>query len=312
MSTFTPKAEATTTADRLIIQLFDRPDADIVLRSQDSHDIQVLKIYIVNSSPVLGKLIQGVLDSPSNANAEESLPVLQLPESGEILECLLTFVLPVTPCVPSTLEEIMELLSVAQKYQMEATLSHIRASIAQQNLLPTDLYPALHLYALAQMYSLRPEALQAAQSILKYPMTIEMFYEKLDIVPGTFLHALWKYHRRVRAILASDIAEFRRSGAHGTITGLRCIKLSSSKTPLWLDQYMESIAITAQCPHNLDFTGLHIALVQHIKYKAKNSSCKCASIPGQTIRQFWTALVSVIKGSFKKVIVVDMRSYLGR
>jgi hypothetical protein len=308
MSTVTPEAASTT--DQLVIQLFDHPDVDIVLRSQDSQDFQVLKIYIVNSSPVLGKIIQEALDSPSNANAEESLPVLQLPESGEILECLLTFVLPVTPRVPSTLEKIVELLSVAQKYQMEATLSHIRASIAQQNLLPTRLHSALLLYVLAQMYSLRPEALQAAQSILKYPMTIENFCKKLDIVPGDFLYALWKYHKRVRAILASDIAKFRRSGAHGTITGLRCAELSSSKTPLWLDQYMESIAMTAQCPHNLDFTELHIAMVQHIKYKAKKSSCKCASIPGQTIRRFWTALMSVIKGSLKKVIVVDMQSRL--
>lgn len=166
MSTVTP--EVASSADRLVIQLFDHPDADIILRSQDSHDFEVLKIYIVNSSPVLGQLIQEVLDSPSNANlnVEESLPVLQLPESGEVLECLLTFVLPVIPRVPSTLGKIMELLSVAQKYQMEATLSHIRASIAQQNLLPTQLHSALHLYFFAQMYSLRPEALQAVQSIL--------------------------------------------------------------------------------------------------------------------------------------------------
>lgn len=141
-------------------------------------------------------------------------------------------------------------------------------------------------------------------------MTIENFYKELDILPGIFLYALWKYHKRVRTVLASDITEFRRSGAHGIITGLRCTELSSSKTPLWLDKYMESIVITTQCPHMLDFTGLHIAMVQHIKNKAKRASCKCASIPSQTIRQFWTALVSVTKGSLEKVIVVDMQSRL--
>jgi hypothetical protein len=297
MSTVTPEA-ASTTDQRLVIQLFDHPDGDIVLRSQDSRHIQVPKIYIVNSSPVLAELIQKALDSPGDANGEESLPVLQLPESGEILEHLLTFVFPVTSRVPSTLEEIMELLSVAQKYQMGAALSHIRATIAQQNLLPTRLEPALHLYALAQKYGLRPEALQAAQSILKYPMTIENFYNKLDIMPGTFLYELWKYRKAVQAILASDLTEFRTSRTCGTITSLRCTELSSSQIPSWLDRYIESIG---KAPNLFDTAELNIALARHTKDKANEQSCECASIPSQTMRDFWVALASVVHGSFEKV-----------
>jgi hypothetical protein len=68
---------------RLIISLFDHPGADVVLRSQDSHHIQAPKIYIVNSSPILGELIRKASDPPSNANAGVSLPVVPLPESGE-------------------------------------------------------------------------------------------------------------------------------------------------------------------------------------------------------------------------------------
>jgi hypothetical protein len=308
MSTVTLEASSTTDR-RLVISLFDHPGADIVLRSQDSHHIQVPKIYIVNSSPVLGELIRKALDSPSNGNAGVSLPVIQLPEGSEILHCLLTFIFPVPPRIPPTLEETMKLLSVAQRYQMETALSHIRASIAQQNLLPNRLEPALRIYALAQMYGLRREALQTARTISKYPMTIEDFDNKLDIMPGASLYELWKYHERVRAVLASDLAEFRESGACGTITGLQCINFSSSKIPRWLDRYMESVAIT---PHLLDFAELYIAMAHHLKGKTKMSKCKCASIPSQTIRQFWEALVSVVHGSFEKVIVVDMQSCLGR
>jgi hypothetical protein len=296
MSTVAPE-DASTTDRRLVIQPFDHLGADIVLRSQDSHHIQVLKIYIANSSPILKELIK-VLDSSGNANAEEPLPVLQLPESGEILQCLLTFIFPVTPRVPSTLQQIMELLSVAQKYRMGAALSHIRASIAQQNLLPTRLEPALHLYALAQKYQLRPEALQAARSLLKYPMTIESFYNKLDIMPGAFLYELWKYRERVRAILGSDLKEFRASRACGTITGLRCTELSSSQIPSWLDRYIESIG---KAPNLFDIAELNIALARHTKDKANEQSCECASIPSQTIRDFWDALASVVHGSFEKV-----------
>ncbi|KAI0276204.1 hypothetical protein BGY98DRAFT_1098311 [Russula aff. rugulosa BPL654] len=254
MSTVTAEA-ASTTDRRNVIQLFDHPDADIVLRSH-SHHIQVPKIYIVNSSP--------------------------LPESGEILEHLLTFVFPVTPCVPSIPEEVMELLSVAQKYQMGAALSYIRATIAQQNLLPTRLEPALHLYALAQKYGLRPEALQAAQSILKYPMTIEDVYDKLDIMSGAFLYELWKYRETVRATLASDLTEFRISRACGTTTGLRCSELSSSLIPNWLDRYIESIG---KAPNLFDTAELNIALARHTKDKANKQSCDFEKADLQVMRK---------------------------
>ncbi len=307
--------EASSTADRpLVISLFDHTGADIILRSQDSHRIQVPKIYIVNSSPVLGKLIRKASDSPYNVNAGVSLPVVQLPETGEILHCLLTFIFPVTPRIPSTLEEVMELLSVAQKYQMGTALAHIRAIVAQQNLLPTRLEPALRIYALAQKYGLRQEALQTARTISKYPMAIEDFDDKLDIMPGASLYELWKYHERVRAVLELDLTEFRESGARGTITDLKCAELSSSNIPRWLDQYMESMAIT---PHLFDFAELYIAMAHHLDDNyydmgKKYTICECALIPSQTIRQFWEALVSVVHGSFEMVIVVDIQSCVGR
>ncbi|KAF8472374.1 hypothetical protein DFH94DRAFT_602970, partial [Russula ochroleuca] len=137
---------------------FDYPGADIILSSRDCHHFQVPRTSIVSNSSILGELIQRTLDS-GDANAGASLPVVQLPESGEILHCLLTFIFPITPLLPSTHENIMELLPVAQKYQMRTAPTHIRGSVSLQNSLPTGLQPALHIYALAQKYGLRQEAL---------------------------------------------------------------------------------------------------------------------------------------------------------
>jgi hypothetical protein len=192
----------------------------------------------------------------------------------------------------------MELLSVAQKYQMGTALTHIRGCIARQNSLPTRLEPALHIYALAQKYGLRPEALQTARAILlKQPMTIEGFGNKLDIMSGASLYELWKYHESVRTILASDLTEFRTSCARGTITGLHCTELSSSQTPRWLDQYIESIG---NAPNLFDSSQLNIAMARHIKDKANELSCKCASIPNQTMSEFREALESVVHAVSKK------------
>jgi hypothetical protein len=300
MSTTVPHELASTTGEPLPNLLLDYPGADIILRSQDCYHFQVPKTFI-------GDLIQGTLDPPGNANPEPSLPVVQLPENGEILHCLLGFIFPVTP-IPSSTEEIMELLSVAQKYQMETALTHIRGSIARHNSLPTSLKPALLTYALARKYRLLPEALQLARSILKYPMTIENFDDKLDIMSGTSLYELWEYHERVRLNLASDLTEFRTSQAHGSITNLRCTELSSSRIPRWLDQYIESIGKT---PNLFDHAELNVALARHAKVMASRPDCQCASITSQTIRDFWDALASVVDGSFEKVCAIDVPGCLG-
>ena len=306
----TVHSEATSTTDEPLANILDYyfGGADIILRSQDSHHLRVPKIFIIHNSPILNELVRRTLDSPSDANAEASLPVVQLPESGKILRYLLTFILPVFPAIPPTHAETMELLSVAQKYEMETVLAHIRGSIARQNPLPTQLEPALHIYALAQKYGLRPEALQTARTILKQWMTIEDFDNKLDTMSGASLYELWKYHERVQTILELDLTEFRESGVHSLITGLRCTALSSSQIPLWLDQYIESIATT---PKLFDMSELNIAMARHTRDNANELSCECAFTPSQTIRDFWEALASVVHGSFKKVSRVDVPSYLG-
>ena len=287
--------------------LFDHPGADIFLRSQDFSLFRVPKIYLTNSSPILSEIIQKTLDSPGDTNAEASLPVVQLPESGETLYCLLTFIFPVTPLVPSTPEEIMELLFVAQKYQMGTALTHIRGSIALQNSLSTRLDSArdtaLHVYALAQKYGLRPEAVQTARVILlKQSVTIEDLDHKLDIMPGASLYELWKYNETVLAILASDLSEFIASGARGTIAGLRCMAFSSSQIPSWLDSFIKSMA---KNPSLFDLVEFNIAMARHIKNfsngTAANGSCECVSISSQAIREFWEALTFVVDGSFEKV-----------
>jgi len=122
----------------------------------------------------------------------------------------------------------MELLSVAQKYQMVSVLAHIRLIIAQQNPPSADQVTALRIYSLTQKYGLRQEALQAARNILKYPINIEDLGDRLDMMPASSLHELWKYSEKVRSILASDLMI---SGACETLTDLDCIGLSPSEIP---------------------------------------------------------------------------------
>jgi hypothetical protein len=146
MSTPVPPGSAPTVDEPLANILFDYPGADVILCSQDSYHFRVPKTYVENSSAILSELIRKAVDSPGATNALASLPVVQLPIRGEIIHCILTFIFPVNPLLPSTHEEAMELLSEAQAYQMGSVLSQIRDRIARHYPQHTHLEPVPHLF----------------------------------------------------------------------------------------------------------------------------------------------------------------------
>ena len=289
---------------------FDYPGSDIVLRSCDSHDFRVPKHYIVICSPVLRDLIRSVSNTSGVPNGEEQepLPVVKLPESKATLCNLLTFIFPVAPILPSTAEKIMELLAVAQKYQIDSVLARIRGAISRQD--PPFIRPetALHVYFLAQKYELHQEALQAARVTLRLSMTIEGLEDKLDFpgMTGAYLHELWKYHKRVRTGLKSGVLEFRNSGLPNDVKALLCTAPRSQNEgayghsfPQWLGDYIKSIA---EALHLFDLIEFENARACHIKYETYYSqTCSCVDISSQVIRAFWEALTAVVHRTIEKV-----------
>ena len=294
--------------------VFEYPVADVILRSYDDDHLRVPKTYLVHCSPVLDLLIQKASNVPDDAPSETSLPVVRLPESGAVLHSLLTFIFPTTPLVPSTIEEAMKLLSVAQKYQMVPVLGYIRYHIAQQNPPSTQQDDVLHRYSLAQKYGLHQEALQAAQTMLmKYPMNVQDDDLRFDVVSGASLYELLNYRRKARKIIAVELMVFNMSGAGlgGTLKGFRCAKLNSAGVPCWIDDYIASIADT---PNNFDLIKFNTAMSRHIWDMARNRGCmcSCSCTPSWTIRNFWDSLTSVVHDSLKKVSTVKIYELLPR
>ena len=208
--------------------LIDYPDADVVLRSRDSYEFRVRKLYLVHSSPILKEKVlfshnpqpepdpaspttraESDVDSERAANASQ-VPVVQLPIDGVILFSLLTFIFPVPFFFPSAVEQVMELLSVAQMYKMDVVLTHIRNHIAQQEPPFIREETAFLIYSLSQKHALRVEALLAARCTLSFA-TLSIGdlakVNRLDVMPGVFFHELWKYHQRVRSSLKMDLSK---------------------------------------------------------------------------------------------------------
>jgi hypothetical protein len=290
---------------------FDYPEADIILRSCNSLEFRVLKLYILHSSPILCKEVLTSTNSHSSAAAitagsksdvdASSLPVVQLSVKGPILFSLLTYIFPVAPILPSTVEETMELLSVAQEYKMDVVLTHIRNHIAQQEppFIRDD--TAFYIYSLAQKYGLRTEALMAAGSTLIFsPLTLDSLEDKLDMMPGASLYELWKYHERVKQNLASDLEEFRTSHAREALGDSPCQSLTASGIPTWLDRYIEAIG---SAPASFDRTEFYMAFSSHVRGVGyRGGGCTpCALMPRKETRAFWAALTSVVNRSIAKV-----------
>ncbi len=291
------------------LRVFDYPDPDIIVRSSDDLDFWVQKVFLVKCSPVLDGFIQAASNHSDDGlpvGVGTLLPVVRLPERRAILHSLFTFLLPVDPVLPPTLEETMELLSVAQKYQMSHILVHIRGSIALKDPPLINENNALHVYSLAQKYGLHRETAQAARITLKYTLTIENLEGKLDIMPGVHLHKLWKYHRRAQDNLVADVDGFRESCARNVLKGLNCVVLTSSKIPKWIDDYTVSVAYN---PSLFDLTEFQTALARHVSTMAgdgveKDGCSICAySLPRQTINEFWMALTTFVHANLEKVSI---------
>ncbi|KAH9066089.1 hypothetical protein EDB83DRAFT_2675029 [Lactarius deliciosus] len=273
---------------------FNYPGSDIVLRTSDSHDFRVPKLNIDICSPILRNLIRSVSNPPDVPNG--ALPVVELPESKATLHSLLTFIFPVAPVLPSTTEKIIELLAVAQKYQMDSVMTHIRGAISRQD--PPFIRPetAFHVYFLAQQHELHREALLAARVTLRLPMFIESLEDKLNFpgMTGAYLLELWRYHQRVRTDLRSNIHQFKTSGLPHNVNVLRCTR-SPNVFLRWLDVFMGSIA---EAPHLFDLIELEDA--RNLHYRHEGYSCSCIHIPSQVIRTFWEALTPIVRGTIEK------------
>jgi hypothetical protein len=309
------------------------PRADIILRSSDSHDFRVQKLYVIDSSPLLAEQIMAatchgarlegephsinllakgeIRATPCEATTvdgeikdEPLLPVIQLPESHAMIYSLLTFVFPIIPILPPTIEQILELLSVAEKYEMTTALIRIRDSASRRDPPLICRESALQVYSLARKNGLLKEMLEAAEETLKSPMTsIQNLEEDLNIIPSVALYELWKYRQRVIENLGVSLStESFRSELCQILSDADqdCDDTSAAGIPLWLDRYFDSVLEDPAC---VDLTIFHLSLSYHISLlPVSPDRCdRCSTISNETIREFWTALTATVHESARKV-----------
>ena len=320
-----PSGPALSLENLLLDSCLDYPESQgaVILRSQDSYEYHVPKIYLIHSSPILKQeilispnsqgtsVISAELDVEGPKGTANAHRVVQLPVYNTTLTSLLSYIFPVQPILPSTTEQIMELLSVAQMYKMDVVLTnltHIRNHIAQQQPPFIQKETAYLVYALAQKYGLCREALEAARCTLSFlTLVIQNLAEedKLGLMSGASLHKFWKYHQIVRSSF-TDIEQFKTSYLDVPEIDLGCVSLAGTGLPYWLKTYISNLGDTS-VPVSLDFSSFNMEFVEHsrgldTKYPEDWQDCEfCVSVSEEDIRALWEVLMAVVQGNVAKV-----------
>ena len=303
-STAAPETSPSGPAVSLENLLWDYSEADIILHSCDSYEFRVLKVYIFHSSLVLGVRVTAASHPQSGAAVSAnttvtSLPIVQLSNSGNVLFSLLTYIFPVETILPSTVEHIMGLLLAAQRYKMDATLTHIRNHIAQQDPPFIQEENSLLVFSLAEKHGLRREALQAARFTLRLPtFTIESLEERLEMMPGASLHALWQYRQRIRRNFTPLLKDVLSAPSLHQTT--KSSDRSGCTVPDWWDRYTSS---SGRNPSFFSLSRFHMALRDHVRSSGKADCTRCYHCATMDIPALWAGLSAVYNDSVTKVRV---------
>ncbi|KAF8267482.1 hypothetical protein EI94DRAFT_1321633 [Lactarius quietus] len=148
------------------------------------------------------------LSQPSDNEAADGLPIVKLAEDAELVRALITALYPIPSEVPASYDRILGLLAAAQKYDMGAVQSSIRAEVSRRNLSTLDGTQVFRTYAMASRWRLIPEMNMAARLSLDLPMKFEYLGVELRLFEGWELRALIKFRMLYRENLISCLKLF--------------------------------------------------------------------------------------------------------
>ncbi|KAH9023501.1 hypothetical protein EDB84DRAFT_470458 [Lactarius hengduanensis] len=130
------------------------------------------------------------LAQPSNNEAVDGLPVVQLSDDAGLVRALITALYPIPFEIPASYDRILALLAAAQKYDMGTVFSSIRSEVGRRKLSTLKGTQVFRAYAIASNSMLIPEMEMAARLSLGLSMTFEDLGVELRLFEGGALRAL--------------------------------------------------------------------------------------------------------------------------
>lgn len=172
--------------------IFDAPDADIILRSDEARpvDFRVHRCILGAGSPFFHTMFS--LPQPECA-ADDGVPVLDVAEPSAILHPLLRFLYPVPDPEVPTLDALVPLMCTAAKYDMTSVMDRLRALLVAPAFLETA---PVRVFAIASRFDLEEEAKIASKHTLRVRVIDVPLCEDLRHISAYSYHRLFELHRR--------------------------------------------------------------------------------------------------------------------
>ncbi|KAH9932170.1 hypothetical protein B0H21DRAFT_699738, partial [Amylocystis lapponica] len=177
---------------------FDKPSADVILRSSNNVDFYVYKAVLVLASPVFEDMFG--LPQPSNPSQQDihpdsGLPLVHVTDNGETLEYLLRICYPIRNPVLCDRGVIAAVLEAAVKYGMDDATEQMTQLL--HGFFPRE---SIHVYVIACRLKLETLARAAAHQSLKQ---CHHYTPAMGHISAGALHRLLHF-RRNHAQLAVD------------------------------------------------------------------------------------------------------------
>ncbi|KDQ50426.1 hypothetical protein JAAARDRAFT_211740 [Jaapia argillacea MUCL 33604] len=171
---------------------FDNSDGDVIIRSSDNVDFQLLKCLLSLASPVFRGMFELPLLTPIEETRKENpsewkdgLPIVPLSEDSSTLTDLLLPIFPWETPSFTSLKQCRVTLEVAEKYQMDNAREAMDKTLAISPLIQEETTSA---YAIACRFGMERTARATARSSLR------------KTLPGEFLTSFTK----PRLLLCTD------------------------------------------------------------------------------------------------------------
>jgi hypothetical protein len=224
------------------------PDANLIIRSSDFVNFRVHKPVLAMASPFFKDLLS--LPQPPDSEVVDGLPVVQLSESSELLNSLISILYPVPTVMPNSYDKVLYfslrlvrsdtyrhsankvlyLLAACQKYEMASVQASIRAEVSHGASPAPKGAEAFTAYAIASAKDLIPEMESAARLTLDQPMTFEILGDGLRLFQSWAFRDLVNFRRRCRDNLLTCLGPFIQSSGP-SIIWLGCLQVQPNSGP---------------------------------------------------------------------------------
>lgn len=176
---------------------FNRPNADVILRTVDNVDFRFYKLLLSLASPFFANMFALPQPPPLDSSADQmkyGLPVIPVSENSAILQKLLSFCSPIYDTdvpVLESLDIVMSVLDAADKYDMKRVGEFVVKMITAPQFLEKE---PMRVFAIACRYRAEGETTMAARYMLRFAVWEPTYVAELDFISGSDYQRLVKYH----------------------------------------------------------------------------------------------------------------------